>query len=257
MCIHVYIFVYKHRFVYRCTFVFFCWGVNVCIYTCIHMYVCLYIYVHKYIHINILHIYTYIHICIYICIYMYVPIYMYIYMCIFPDSLYLDSKITAWTVFTRKTLLHTHSKKISTMQQTVAHCIKLQHTLQRIYSTHILLLQRKHCWQKNHCNALQRTAQHTCNAHCNTYTGLTSPGYNEDTVDKKIIFRYCFHTGFVPATPFRRTISELDVLPRFPLFHFFIFCFLLLLYPQHTWRSPEVCACVYIFFPDTIVETCV
>ncbi|MGB1591600.1 MAG: hypothetical protein ACPIOQ_02520 [Promethearchaeia archaeon] len=38
-------------------------------------------------------------------------------------------------------------------------------------------------------------------------------GYAEGSVDRKIIFRYCFHTGFVDAQPFRLHASELDMLP--------------------------------------------
>ena len=43
--------------------------------------------------------------------------------------------------------------------------------------------------------------------------GLASDTYSEDSVDKKIIFRYCFHTGFVSPQPFRLHASDLDILP--------------------------------------------
>jgi hypothetical protein len=43
--------------------------------------------------------------------------------------------------------------------------------------------------------------------------GLASDAYSEDSVDKKIIFRYCFHTGFVSPQPFRLHASDLDILP--------------------------------------------
>jgi len=113
---------------------------------------------------------------------------MYIYMCIFPDSLYLDSKITALTVFTRQNLLHTHFKKkqhnvtdcdtlhqiaahtathiqhshypvttktlatkISLQRTTATHCTThLPRTLQHIYRAHLTGLQRRHCRQKNY-----------------------------------------------------------------------------------------------------------
>jgi hypothetical protein len=34
-----------------------------------------------------------------------------------------------------------------------------------------------------------------------------TPLYCDDTVDKKIIFRYCFHTGFVSAQPKPSTLN--------------------------------------------------
>ena len=37
--------------------------------------------------------------------------------------------------------------------------------------------------------------------------------YSEDAVDKKIIWRYCFHTGFAQSQPYRLHASDLDVLP--------------------------------------------
>ena len=47
----------------------------------------------------------------------------------------------------------------------------------------------------------------------NDMPGLSGEEYSEDSVDKKIIFRYCFHTGFVSPQPFRLHASELDILP--------------------------------------------
>ena len=37
----------------------------------------------------------------------------------------------------------------------------------------------------------------------NDLPGLLGDAYSEDNVDKKIIFRYCFHTGFKECQPFR------------------------------------------------------